>query len=102
MVDPVVAVLIVAGLQVPVILLVEVAGNTGGVEFWLSGPICVKVGVICVVISISIVVFPPHWPAFGVNVYVTFPTVAVLIVVGLHVPVILLVEVAGNVGGVEF
>jgi hypothetical protein len=41
-------------------------------------------------------------PAFGVNVYVVVPTVAVLIVVGVQVPVILLFEVAGNTGGVLF
>jgi hypothetical protein len=37
-----------------------------------------------------------------VNVYVVVPTVAVLIVAGLHVPVILLVDVVGRSGAVEF
>jgi hypothetical protein len=46
-----------AGLQIPVIagLLVELVGRAGGVEFWQSGPIWVKVGVISVVMTISMV-----------------------------------------------
>jgi hypothetical protein len=39
-------VLIIAGLQVPVMALLEVFGREGAVEFWHSGPICVNVGVI--------------------------------------------------------
>ena len=55
-----------------------------------------------VVITISIVAVVAHWPAVGVKVYVVVPTVAVLTVAGLHVPVMLFVEVAGNAGAVEF
>ena len=61
-------VLIVAGLQVPVILLFDVAGSVGAVEFWHSGPIGVNVGVIELVITIFIVAVAAHWPAFGVKV----------------------------------
>jgi hypothetical protein len=43
-----------------------------------------------------------HCPADGVNVYVVVPAVVVLIVDGLHVPVIPFVEVVGSVGAVEF
>ena len=43
---PAVAVLIVAGLHVPVIPLFDVVGRTGAVLFWQSGPIAVNVGVI--------------------------------------------------------
>ena len=45
---PTVAVLIVAGDQVPVIagVLVELAGNAGAVLFWHSEPIAVNVGLI--------------------------------------------------------
>ncbi len=62
--------LIVAGFQVPVItgLLVELEGNTGGVEFRHSGPIWVKVVVICGLIVIFIFTLEAHWPAFGVKV----------------------------------
>ena len=42
---PAVAVLIVAGLHVPVTPLLDVVGNTGAVLFWQSGPIAVNVGV---------------------------------------------------------
>jgi hypothetical protein len=40
------------------------------------------------------VVVVAHWPAVGVNVYVV---VAELFIAGLHVPVIPLLEVVGNV-----
>ena len=50
----------------------------------------------------DIVAAAPHCPVAGVNVYVDVPTVAVLIVAGLHVPVIPFVEVVGNEGGVLF
>ena len=43
-----------------------------------------------------------HCPADGVKVYVVVPAVEVLIVAGLHVPVIPFVEVMGKVGGAEF
>jgi hypothetical protein len=83
-------------------LLVEVAGSAGAVEFWQSGPICVKVGVGAVVITIAIVAVVPHCPAAGVKVYVVVPILAVLIVDGFHVPVMLFVEVVGRAGAVEF
>ena len=38
----------------------------------------------------------------GVNVYVVVPVADVFIVAGLHVPVILLFDVAGSAGGVAF
>ncbi len=94
--------MIVAGLQVPVILLFEVPGSTGGVVFCVSGPICVNVGVICVAITIVIVVAVAHCVLDGVNVYVIDPSVAVLIVPGVHVPATLLVDVAGRAGAVLF
>ena len=43
-----------------------------------------------------------HCPAAGVNVYVVGPAVAMLMVGGLHVPVMPLLDVAGNAGAVEF
>jgi hypothetical protein len=99
-------VLITAGLQVPEIagLLVELVGKTGGVEFWQRGPIWVKVGVISVVMTMSMVTALAHCPAAGVKVYVTVPLAAVLMVAGLHEPVTagLLVELTGKAGGVEF
>ena len=42
---PAMAVLIVAGLQVPVIPSFEVRGSIGAVEFWQSGPMALNVGV---------------------------------------------------------
>ena len=55
---PVVAVFIVAGFHVPLILLEDVAGNVGAVEFWQSGPIAAKVGAIfglTVTVNIAVV-----------------------------------------------
>jgi hypothetical protein len=98
---PVADVLIFAGLQVPDIPFVDVAGSAGAVEFWHKGPICVNVGVTCVVITIDIVVLVPHCPPEGVNVYVVVPTDPVLIVPGLQVPVIPLIDAVGNAGAVE-
>ncbi len=68
MVVPTVAVLIVAGLQVPVILLVDVVGSAGAVAFWHNGPICANAGVTLVLMVISIVAVAPHCPALGVKV----------------------------------
>ena len=82
--------------------MVEVAGRAGGVEFWHRGPICVNVGVTSAFITIDIVAVVAHCPDAGVKVYVVVPGVDVLIVAGLHVPVILFVEVVGRAGGVEF
>jgi hypothetical protein len=64
---PAADVLMVAGLHVPLMPLVDVAGSADAVLFWQSGPICVNDGVICEVITTSIVVVMPHCPAFGVN-----------------------------------
>jgi hypothetical protein len=82
--------------------LLEVVGNAGAVLFWQSGPICVNAGVICDVITTSMVVTEPHCPAFGVKVYVIVPMADVLMTAGLHVPVMPLVDVAGNAGAVLF
>jgi hypothetical protein len=95
-------VLIVVGLHVPVIPLVEVAGNDGAVLFWHSGAIAVNVGVICGLIVTVKVAVVAHCPAAGVKVYVVVPGVVVLIVAGLHVPLMPLFDVAGSVGAVAF
>jgi hypothetical protein len=65
---PAVAVLIVDGFQVPANPLSDVVGRLGAVLFKQNGPICAKVGVICALIKISIVVVAAHCPADGVNV----------------------------------
>ncbi len=49
-------------------LLLEVPGNNGAVEFWHSGPICVNTGVtfrLTLTVNVAVVA---HWPAAGVNV----------------------------------
>ena len=63
-----VAVLFIAGVQLPVMLLSEVLGNAGIVAPEQYGPAVANVGVIELVTTISIVVVVPHCPASGVKV----------------------------------
>ncbi len=65
---PLAVVLIVAGLHVPVILLLDVVGRAGAVDPWQRGPTCVNVGVIELLITISMVTVVAHCPAAGVKV----------------------------------
>lgn len=94
--------LIVAGVQVPLIPLRDVVGNAGGVEFWHNGPIRLKVGPTCDVTTTVMVAEVPHCPAAGVKVCVVDPTTAMFIVAGLQVPVTPFVDVAGRVGATPF
>ena len=50
----------VDGFHVPVTALVDVVGKAGAALFWQSGPIWLKVGVTCVVITIAIVAVLAH------------------------------------------
>jgi hypothetical protein len=87
-------VLIVAGLQVPVIELSEVFGSNGAAEFRQSGPIWVNAGIIeGGITTIVRVVLEAQRPAVGVKVY---SVVAVLFSAGDHVPVIPLFDVVGS------
>lgn len=98
---PATAVLIVAGLHVPVIPLSEVPERVPGVISTQYGPRAVNVGVTFAFTVTFIIVVVAHWPTVGVKLYVVVPAEAVLIVAGLQVPVIALVEVPGNVPGVS-
>ena len=99
---PGLAVLIVAGLHVPVTPLVDVTGNVGALAFWHKAPIALNVGTTGGTIVIFIVAVLAHCPELCVNVYVVVPTVEVLMVAGLHVPLTPLLDVVGKAGGVEF
>ena len=90
----------VAGLQVPVIPLLEVAGNAGAVLFRQSGPMASKTGVTEVAMVMDKVAGSAQAPAAGVKVYTVVPTVLVLITAGDQVPAIPLLEVNGNAGAV--
>ena len=68
MVVPAVVVLIVAGLHVPGMPLLDVAGKVGAALFWQSDPIAVNVGVICGLIVMLNVAVIAHCPAEGVKV----------------------------------
>jgi hypothetical protein len=99
---PEVVLLTVAGLQVPVMPSVEVVGNTGAVAPEQKSGTAAKPGVIWLVTVMLMVVATPQLPASGVNVYVIAPSAEVLMVAGLQLPVMPLLEVAGNAGATLF
>ena len=82
-----------AGAQVPVIPLLDVAGNAVIVVPEQIGATAVKVGVILGLTVMVRVAVVAHCPTVGVNVYVV---VAVLSSAGVHVPVTPLLDVVGN------
>jgi hypothetical protein len=89
----VVAVLFNAGLQIPVMPLIDVVGSAAKAPPEQIGATAVKVGVRFGLTVIVNVVVVAHCPASGVNVYVV---VAVLFNAGLQVPVMPLVDVVGK------
>jgi hypothetical protein len=96
-------VLIIAGLHVPVIPSLDDAGSAGAiafrqVEFGTVG----KVGTTLLAIVMFNEAGLAHCPASGVNEYTELPTTDVLIVAGLHVPVIPSLDVVGNAAAVAF
>jgi len=78
----------------------DVVGKTGAAAPEQIGAIASNVGVIVGFTFIVIVVMEAHCPASGVNVYV--PLVILLTEAGFHVPVILLVDIFGKIGGAAF
>ena len=65
---PVAAVLITAGVQVPMMPFADVNGNAGATEFKQSEPNGLKVGVTFELTVTVTVVVVAHWPASGVKV----------------------------------
>ena len=65
---PDVVLLMVAGLQVPVMPFVDVPGNAGAVDPLHTGPMGPKVGIVPLVTVTDRVVTLAHCPALGVNV----------------------------------
>jgi hypothetical protein len=88
----------VAGLHVPVIPLVDVAGKIGAVAPLHIGAIAAKVGAITGLTVTDKVVALAQSPTVGVKVYVALAVL--LTVAGFHVPVIPLFEVVGKTGAV--
>jgi hypothetical protein len=97
---PLAVLLTVDGLQVPVTPLSDVVTKVGTAPPLqiLSVVPKLKVGVTFGATVTVKVVGTAHCPAVGVNVYV--PLAVLLTVAGLHVPVILLVDVLGKAGTV--
>ena len=87
--------MIIAGLHVPVIPFVDVAGNIAAIDPLQIAAKAVNVGGIFGFIVCVIVCVVAHTPTVGVNVYV--PETVLSIVAGLHVPVIAFVDVVGKV-----
>ena len=82
-----------AGVQVPVMPLLDVVGNADKVAPEHIGATAVNVGVtlgLTVIVNVAVVA---HCPAVGVNVYVV---VAVLFSAGAQDPAIPLLDVVGN------
>ena len=97
---PLAVLLTTAGFHVPVMPLLEVVGNKGTVppKQIVSELPKLNVGVtLGVTVTVNVVVVAQR-PAVGVNVYT--PLAVLLTTDGLHVPVIPLVDVVGNVGTV--
>ena len=82
-----------AGVQVPVIPLLEVVGKGFNVPPEQIGATALNVGVIFGLTVMVRVVVVAHCPAAGVNVYVV---VAVLFSAGAQVPVMPLLDVVGK------
>lgn len=87
-----VAVLFSAGLQLPVIPLLEVVGKGLRVLPLQIGATCVNVGLTIGLTTMVMVVVVAHCPGLGVKVYVV---VALLFATGLQVPCIPFSEVVG-------
>ena len=97
-------VLIEEGLQVPLIPSFDVGGSTGATSFrqYESG-IVGKVGdTLLAIVTFKEAGVEQLAAEDGVNLYVAVPSVDVLMVAGLHVPVIPSFDVSGSTGAVEF
>ena len=93
---PFVVLLTVAGTQVPVIPLLERAGNVGAVAPLQIADGRVNKGVTVVLTTLIVVVAADaHCPDVGVNVYV--PVIVLSTVAGDQVPFTLLSEVPGRI-----
>jgi hypothetical protein len=95
--------LILAGLHVPAIPSFEVGGSAGAPLFWqYVFAIVGKVGEIMPAIVMFKETGDEQLPADGVNVYVAVPGTEVLMLAGLHVPVIPSFDVGGSTGAEVF
>ena len=92
----VVAVLLIAGDHVPDIPLLLVVGKGGMLSPEQKGPTGLNVGVVSALTVIVIVVEIAHSPTLGLKIYVV---VAILLIVGDHVPLNPSIEVVGSVSG---
>ena len=80
----------------PVMPLLEAEGNNGATEPRQIAGITLNVGCVFGMIEIVKAAVVAHCPVFGVNVY--DPVAVLLTIAGFHVPIMLLMEVAGKTG----
>jgi hypothetical protein len=74
-------VFMLGGFHVPLIPFVDVAGRAGAVEFWQSGPMGLKDGVVGgFTVTVAVAVGPGQLLRLGVIVYVTVPGVPPVVV----------------------
>jgi hypothetical protein len=98
---PEVVVLMLTGFHVPVIPSFDTSGNAGAVACWqYELTIVGKVGDTVATMVMFKEAGVAQLPAVGVNVYVAVPGTDVLMVTGLHVPVIPSFDVVGSAGAV--
>ena len=76
-------------------------GKAGAEKFKTSGPIGSNTGAVIGITVIAMVIGSVPWLLVGLKVYSKMPVDDVLIVEGVHVPVILFFEVSGSLGAVE-
>ena len=91
--------LTVEGVQLPAMPFKEVVGKTGGVEPGVISPMAAKEGII---VGFTITIKGAatiHFPDEAVKIYV--PVTVLLITAGDHVPLMPLIDVAGNNGACE-
>ena len=92
-----------AGLHVPAIPSIETSGNAGAVAFWQYEFAMVgKVGETMPTIVMFKETGIEQLPADGVNVYVAVPGTDILMLAGLHVPVIPSFDTRGSAGADAF
>src|SRR5450432_3722412 len=96
-------VLMLNGIHVPFIPSFDTSGSAGAVEFWqYEFAIVGKVGETVPTMVMFKEAGAAQLPAVGVNVCVVVPGTVVLMVAGLHVPVIPSFDTSGSAGAVVF
>jgi hypothetical protein len=96
-------ILILAGLHVPAIPSIDTRGSAGAAAFWqYTFAMVGKVGETTPTIVMFKETGAAQLPADGINAYVPVPGTSVLMLDGLHVPVIPSLDTSGSAGAAVF